>query len=88
MLKEFEYNDQNESIKKMEYNEKESLITLRLVAEYTGETSSSILALSEAGSFPSSIVTEDDELWLCSDIADWLETVANATPTIEWGEAS
>jgi predicted DNA-binding transcriptional regulator AlpA len=87
-LKEFEYNDYEKGNIKMFCNEKDNLITLRLVAEYTGETSNTILALSEVGSFPSPIVVDGDELWLCSGIADWLENQANATPTIEWGEAS
>jgi predicted DNA-binding transcriptional regulator AlpA len=66
----------------------ESHLSLPIVAAYTDINVHTILAQAEAGSFPSPVDFNGDEVWLTADIANWLEDSPLSPPTFEWGEAA
>lgn len=57
----------------MESINNETVLSLPSVATQTGVSANTILTAVKAGSFPSSVQFDDDEVWLSADIADWLE---------------
>lgn len=57
----------------MESINNETVLSLPSVATLTGVSAKTILAYAKTGSFPSSFQFDDDEVWLSTDIADWLE---------------
>lgn len=57
----------------MQIIEVDTYLNIKLVTQYTDLSATSILTLSEAGSFPSPVPFDSDEVWLPSEIADWLE---------------
>lgn len=72
----------------MQIIEVDTYLNIKLVTQYTDLSAASILALSEAGSFPSPVPFDGDEVWLSSEIANWLEDSPLSPPTFEWGEAA
>jgi predicted DNA-binding transcriptional regulator AlpA len=72
----------------MERIENESLLILPVVSELTGIDVKTIHTFSEKGLFPSSVKIDDDEVWISSDIANWLETEPYCLPDCEWEMAA
>lgn len=72
----------------MQIIEVDTYLNIKLVTQYTDLSAASILALSEAGSFPSPVEFNGDEVWFSSEIANWLEDSPLSPPTFEWGEAA
>jgi predicted DNA-binding transcriptional regulator AlpA len=72
----------------MEHIENESLLSLPVVATLTGLSANSILALSESGLFPSPVLFDGDEVWLSSEIADWLENSPHSPMSFAWWNAA
>lgn len=72
----------------MEHIENESLLSLPVVATLTGLSANSILAAAKAGSFPSLVPFDGDEVWLSTDIADWLECSPLSPMSFAWGKAA
>ena len=68
----------------MESIKNESLLSLAAVAACAGQCANTILASAKAGSFPSSVQFDDGELWLSSEIANWLETQPHNHPATGW----
>ena len=73
----------------MENIENESLINLPVVSLLAGIEVKTIHAFSEKRLFPSSVkIDDDDEVWMSSDIANWLETEPYCLPDCEWEMAA
>ena len=72
----------------MEHIENESLLSLPAVAANTGVSANTIHALSKAGSFPSPVFFDGDEVWLSSEIANWLESSPHSPMNFAFGEAA
>jgi predicted DNA-binding transcriptional regulator AlpA len=72
----------------MEHIENESLLSLPIVAALTGISAQTILASAKAGSFPSSVQYDDEEVWLSADIAHWLENLPLSPSNFAWGKAA
>ena len=64
----------------MEPIEYDSLLNLSAVESCTGLSASMIQAAVKLGSFPSPLCFDGDEVWLSSDIADWLKTQPHNQP--------
>lgn len=72
----------------MEHIEYESLLSIPAVATLTGLSANTIHSAAKSGSFPSPVPFDGDEVWLSSEIANWLEDSPLSPPTFEWGEAA
>ena len=72
----------------MEHIEYESLLSIPAVATLTGLSANTILYATKSGSFPSPVHFDSDEVWLSSEIANWLENSPLSSSTFEWREAA
>jgi predicted DNA-binding transcriptional regulator AlpA len=71
----------------MEHVERELLLGLPVVDTLTGLSANTIIAAAKAGSFPSPVDFNGDEVWLSADIANWLEKQPQPPLKFEWGES-
>lgn len=72
----------------MHFIENVTYLNIKLVSQYTGLSHNTILSVAKSGSLPSPVPFDSDELWLSSEIANWLEDSPLSPSTFEWGEAA
>jgi predicted DNA-binding transcriptional regulator AlpA len=72
----------------MESINNETVLSLPSVATQTGLCANTILTAFKAGSFPSSVQFDDDEVWLSANIADWLENSPHSPSNFAWKAAA
>lgn len=72
----------------MEKIEIYTYLSLPSVAADTGVSANTILALSKAGSFPSPVDFNGDQVWLSAEVANWLESSPHSPMNFAFGEAA